>query len=196
MALNDVVGDDLCDGQVVGRCRLSTTAELVSITQVMNQLEFKCFQAVKPSASEQWAVRCDPQDVGVDQADVEDTPEEVPPPTPTCTPHSIVGPQLIKLVHATHVFVVDAYTHMDRQVDHLVVAARLPHEVLSSVDGGDDENVAFVAPLDEHHPIVIPPLGRLTLPHPYVTQCVRKLPASRTGRPTEIRIGLQQVGRT
>ena len=89
--------------------------------------------------------------------------------------------------------IVASYTHRHLQVDQLTVAARLPDEVLSSVVGGDDENVAFVAPLDEHHSIVIPPFSRLALPQLYITQCVRNFPASRTNRPTEIRVRLQQV---
>ena len=117
--VHDVVCDDLLDGQVVGRCRLSTTPELamvrLAVAQVMNQLQLESLQAEKPSVCRQRAVRGDPQDVGVDQADVEDTPKAVSPPTPTCTPHSVVGPQLIKLVDATHVLVVASYTHWHRQ---------------------------------------------------------------------------------
>ena len=73
----------------------------------MNYLELECLQAVETSVGGQWAVRCDPQDEGVDQADVEDTPEEVPPPMPK--PHSVEGSELIELVDATHV-VVASYT--------------------------------------------------------------------------------------
>ena len=93
---------------------------------------------------EQRTVCSHPQDVGVDDADVDEPPEEVLPSTPARTPHPVVGVQLIESVDPTHVFVIAANTDRQRQVDQLAVPPRPSHEVFAGVVRSNDERVPLV----------------------------------------------------
>ena len=61
----------------------------------MNELELEGFEGEEASVGRKKTVGGHPQDVRVDDAYIENTPEEVLPPTPASTPYTIVRPHLI-----------------------------------------------------------------------------------------------------
>ena len=83
----------------------------LSIAQVVDEGDLQCLEGEQARVRRQRPVRRHPQDVGVDEADV-----EVLPPTPASTPHPVVRPQLFEAVHAPHVLVVRADAHRHRHV--------------------------------------------------------------------------------
>ena len=70
----------------------------------------------------QWSVAQLPQCAGVDDADVEEGPEEVFPPSLARPAYSVVGPHLVKVVDSSHRLVVAHNTCRHMQGDILVVA--------------------------------------------------------------------------
>ena len=87
MAGDNVVRDDAFNVQVVDGGRHSPRSEDVPSAEVVDELQLERLQNEEPSVRRQGAVRGRPQDAGVDDADVEEPPEEVLPPTPASTPH-------------------------------------------------------------------------------------------------------------
>ena len=118
--------DDSCDSQLVSGRRRAVTAEDVAVAQIVHDLHLEGGQAEEASVGRQRPVRCDPQGVGVDEADVEEPPEEVLPPTPARTPHPVVGSQLVQLVDLAHVLVVASNADRHRDGGWLAVAAGAP----------------------------------------------------------------------
>ena len=158
VAIDNVVGDNSLDNQVVDSRGHAVHPRGVPIAQVVHEGNLKSFEGKQARVRWQGAVGRHPHDVGVDEADVEDTPEEVFPPTPACTPHSVIGAQLIEAVHAPHVAVIVPDAHRHRHVLDLPVASGRPHEVLAGVVGGHHEDVALVVPLGHHDAVIAQPL--------------------------------------
>ena len=84
------------------------------------------------------------RDVGIYDADVDKSPEEVLPPLAASAPHPIVGEQLIESVDTAHVFVVASNTDRHRQVDQLAVPSRTSHGVFACIIRGNDEHVPLM----------------------------------------------------
>ena len=61
----------------------------------MNELELEGFEGEEASVWQEEVGGGHPQDVGVDDAHIQDAPEEVLPPLPASTPHPVVRPHLV-----------------------------------------------------------------------------------------------------
>ena len=110
----------------------------------------------------QWMVAQLPQCARIYDADVQEGPEEVFPPFLARPTHNVVGPHLVKVVDSPHGLVVAHNTGRDIQVDVLVVATGLSHDVSASIIRGDHVHVAHVVPLRQHDPIMTRPLHGLS----------------------------------
>ncbi|KAK2188795.1 hypothetical protein NP493_121g04026 [Ridgeia piscesae] len=84
----------------------------------------------------QWSVAQLPQSAGVDDADVEEDPEEVFPPSLARLAYSVVGPHLVKVVDSSHRLVVAHNTCRHMQgggCDGWMVASQRPQHVSKDV---------------------------------------------------------------
>ena len=103
-----------------------------------------------------------PEDVGVDDANVQQAPEDVFPPPPASTTHTIVRPELVHPVDTTHQGVVPPDTAWSWHVTRHVVPPHLSHHIQPLVVRRNHVDVTPILPLDQHDAVVIRPPDGLT----------------------------------
>ncbi|KAK2162270.1 hypothetical protein NP493_1529g00025 [Ridgeia piscesae] len=103
------------------------------ISHLVYQQNLEGLQGEPAFVARQWSVAQLPQCAGVDDADVEEGPEEVFPPSLARPAYSVVGPHLVKVVDSSHRLVVAHNTCRHMQGDILVVATRLSHGLSTSI---------------------------------------------------------------
>ena len=133
-----------------------------------------------------------PEDVGVDDADVQQPPEDVLPPPDAGTTNTVVGPQLVEPVHSSHPPVVVLDTGGCRQLDFRVIPPDRLHHVQPLVIGCHNEDVTTVPPLHQHDAVSIRPLHRHSGSQLCICQLLGELTTMCPCRSTKIRaIGKQ-----
>ena len=86
MAIEHVVGHNIVDLQVV---------DCWPITPVVDEFQFEHLEPEQSGIGWQRAVGNRPEDVGVDEADIEDSPEKVLPSMSASTPNNVVGTHMV-----------------------------------------------------------------------------------------------------
>ena len=173
MALNCGIIDSVGDGWPDDDWRCSVVvsgSELIH--QVMDQLELECLQRERPRIRRQGTGACHPDDLRVDDCDVEHPPEHILPPASARPANAIVGPKLVQSVDTTLRQVVLPYTIRCGQLDLLSMSTRLLHVILAIIICRDEKYITLVSPLDEHDAALISPLHWLALTQNGTTQWV------------------------
>ena len=165
----------------------------VFVAHVVDEVELEAPQPELSCRGRQRSMGDSPEDVGVDETDVEESTEDILPLTPASTPNTVVGSHLVVPIHASHMTVIIDNTDRHRQVDDLSFASCWPYNVVPGVPCRDRMDVTFIMPLTQHDAVITCPLHRHALPEAHICQCLRKLPPRRTRRPTQVSVRMQQV---
>ena len=116
----------------------------------MDQADLSRFQSHEAGFGRQMVIGHLPEDVGVDDADVQQPPEDVLPPPDAGTTNTVVGPQLVEPVHSSHPPVVALDTGGCQQLDFRVIPPHRLHHVQPLVIGCHHEDITTVPPLHQH----------------------------------------------
>ena len=80
-----------------GRHSMSTGC--VAITQIMHQLQLELLQSKEALIERERTVCHHPEHIRIDDADVEKPPEDVLPPTPASSSHTVVRAHLVEMLN-------------------------------------------------------------------------------------------------
>ena len=78
----------------------------VLVAHVVDEVELEALQSVLSCRSRERSMGDSPQDVGVDETDVEESPEDILSPTPASAPNTVVGSHLVEPIHASRMTVI------------------------------------------------------------------------------------------
>ena len=134
-----------------------------TITHGTNQPLLERLQPKQPSVCWQRPVAGQPQNISVHDGDVEETPEQVFPPSPPRTTDGEIRSHLIHPVNTAHGCVVPLDAVWHGQLDQQVLPSYFLHAILPVIVSGNEADVTLVMPLDKHNAVPIGPLRRLPL---------------------------------
>ena len=193
MSSHQVVIDDSLQGQLTDRSRKTRSpGGMEAIHEVVDQLHIEALEREDPLVRWQGTMAQRPEDVSIDEANVDQAPKEVLPSFWLRPAHAVVRPHLVHVIDPSHQAVVGADAGRHGQLQLLALASSLHHFVATAIVRHHHVHISLGMPIDDRNVGVVGPLDRLSGCQPHSDHALREVTPRRARRATHVRAGPQE----